>query len=135
MSQPPIPDQKANDDALSRLADRYETSDRDQVLRILKQITDYSSGTISRESEWVPINSFVDIHDEEFGLALGYGHKLVLSDLKEFLNPTEVEPSGRSTRGGPDTTDHSRRDEDQYAGRYGVWSEVRERMDEEGRNI
>ena len=61
MSQPPIPDQKANDDALSRLADRYETSDRDQVLRILKQITDYSSGTISRESEWVPINSFVDI--------------------------------------------------------------------------
>ena len=98
MSQLPRADQKAIDDALSRLADSYESSDRDQVLDTLKQITDYSSATILLQSEQVPITYFVHRHNEEFEQALGYGHKLVLSDLKEFLVlPTVVEPSGRST--------------------------------------
>ncbi len=119
---------------LNRVADQYEAKVRVQVLNILKKITRYEEGTIHFAGDQILVQEFAVRHHTFHLNPTRTERRLPISQLWEFLSrPIEVKPGGRSTRSGPATSDHSRTESDYYRGRYGIWAEVRERMDEEGR--
>ncbi|MBM3945646.1 MAG: hypothetical protein FJ317_09215 [SAR202 cluster bacterium] len=104
-----------------------------EVLEILLRITNEAKGTVATGEGPILINEFIETHNAHFLLPDAKNAKLTLKDFKEFLLPADVEPSGRSTTSKPFAGDDLFLDWNHHEGRYGVWSEVRERMNEEGR--
>jgi len=116
---------------LTALAGHYDQPEI--IVAILMSLTNIATGTIATSDGSISIDEFLELHQGFCGVAIAHGHKLTVNDLKEVLVHQEVEPSGKSTRGKPDTSDNARAEEDRHEARYGVWSEVRERMQEDGR--
>ena len=112
VSRQPL-DRDTIDLKLNQVADQYVA--RDEVLDILKCITRYKEGSIYFAGEQILVQQFVTLHRTFQSNPQRQGHKLQTAELWEFLKPpVEVEQSGRSTRGGPATSDHSRTDYDHF---------------------